>query len=88
MNFQVPSYPSSIRTGYSLFLLKIQRILMNFRSDEAFLISLHQKCLKNVYNARTCVPKVQMLRLTPIKVHLYNIGNLGRVCHLCHKCQK
>ena len=30
---QVPSYPPSIRTGYSLFSLKIQRILIIFGVD-------------------------------------------------------
>ena len=67
MNFQVPSYPLAIRTGYSLFSLKIQRILRIFWSEAVYLILFGVKSFKCVFNDRICFPHVQTISLTPKK---------------------
>jgi hypothetical protein len=64
MNFQVPSYPLAIPTGYSLFSLKIQRILRIFRYEAVYLILFGVKSLKHAFNNRICFPHVQTIRLT------------------------
>ena len=61
-----PSYTASTRTGYHLFLSKIQMISKILSADERDLTYLHQKWFKRVYNARKCFPDVQTLLLTPI----------------------
>jgi hypothetical protein len=67
MIFQVPSYHLAIRTGYSLFLLKIQRILSIF--EAVYLILFGVKSFNRVFNDRICFPHVQTIHLTPKKLH-------------------
>jgi hypothetical protein len=66
MNFQVPSYPLAIRPGYSLFSLKIQRILRICWSDAVYLILFCIKCFKCIFNDRICFPYVQTIRLIKV----------------------
>ena len=67
MNFQVPSYPLAIRTGSSLFSLKIQRILRIFWSEAVYLILFGINSFKCIFNDRICFPHVQTIRLAPKK---------------------
>ena len=67
MNFQVPSYLPSIRPGYSLFSLKIQRILRIFWSYAVYFILFGINSFNCVLNDRICFPHVQTICLTPKK---------------------
>jgi hypothetical protein len=88
MNFQVPSYLPSIRPGYSLFLLKIQRIFSIFWFDAVYRIRFCLECLKCVYNARNCFPHVQTIYSTPIKVFLLFTSSFKNGGHFWQKWQK